>query len=62
MYELQNKNALIVFLDECVYKSRDFQKLAFSRPYMNLKVEDRTYKQPCQAVCTAISSHHGVVA
>lgn len=34
----------LVFLDECVFKSRDFKKVAWSGPYQNLKVFDRTPK------------------
>ena len=36
----------MVFLDECLFKSRDFKRKAWSNPYDNLFVEDRTYKQP----------------
>ena len=32
----------LVFLDECIFKSRDFKKKAWSVPYDNLFVEDRT--------------------
>jgi hypothetical protein len=43
---LEEKGHLI-FLDECDFKSRDFKKVAWSRPYENLQVFDRTPMQPC---------------
>ena len=52
----------LVFLDECIFKSRDFKRKAWSKPYDNLFVEDRTQKQPCQAICVAICSCCGVLA
>ena len=49
-------------MDECVFKSRDFKRTAWSCPYENLVVEDRTAYQPCQCVCSAICMCHGVIA
>ena len=49
-------------LDECVFKSRDFKRQAWSNKGHNLKVYDCTQKQPCQAVSIAICSCHGVLA
>ena len=40
---IDNKGHL-VYLDECVFKSRDFKKTAWSMPNQNLKVFDRTGK------------------
>ena len=34
----------LVFLDECIFKSRDFTRTAWSNPKQNLRVYDRTYK------------------
>ena len=48
----------LVFADESIFKSRGFQKTAYARPYENVVVEDRTGKQPCQAVCAAVCACH----
>ena len=37
----------LIFADECVFKARGYQKQAWSGPYENITVEDRTSKQPC---------------
>ena len=37
----------LVFADECVFKARGYQRQAWSAPYENVFVEDRTGKQPC---------------
>ena len=34
----------LVFLDEVIFKSRDFKRSAWSAPYQNLTVFDRTGK------------------
>ena len=34
----------LIFADECVFKSRGYQKQAWSAPYQNVIVEDRTGK------------------
>ena len=51
----------LIFADECVFKSRGYQKQAWSAPYDNITVEDRTGKQPCQAVCAAVCRCHGIL-
>ena len=51
----------LIFADECVFKSRGYQKQAWSGPYENVIVEDRTGKQPAQAVCAAVCKCHGVL-
>ena len=57
-----NEKAEILFLDECVFKSRDKNKFAYSAPKQNIHVYDRTYDQPCQCISMAISSNYGVLA
>ena len=44
-----------------MFKARGYQKQAWSGPYENITVEDRTGKQPCQAVCAAVCKCHGVL-
>ena len=39
-----DEKAHLVFLDECVFKSRDFKRSAWSAPKQNLNVFDRTGK------------------
>ena len=51
----------LIFADECVFKARGYQKQAWSGPYQNVTVEDRTGKQPAQAVCAAVCKCHGVL-
>ena len=52
----------LVFIDECVFKARGFKMKAWSGPGDNVLVEDRTGKQPCQAVCAAVCSCHKLLA
>ena len=40
IYEILKADGHLVFIDECVFKSRDFKRTAWSRPYENLAVED----------------------
>ena len=47
LHDILQRSGHLIFLDECVFKSRDFKKVAWSTPYQNLKVEDRTANQPC---------------
>jgi hypothetical protein len=42
--EILKKDGHLVFLDECLFKSRDFTRSAWSNPKQNLQVLDRTYK------------------
>ena len=35
---------------------------AWSNPGKNINVEDRSRNQPCQAVCAAVCSCHGLLA
>ena len=51
----------LVFADECVFKARGYQKQAWSGPYENVTVEDRTGLQPCQAICAAVCKCHGLL-
>ena len=51
----------LIFADECVFKSRGYQQHAWSGPYENIIVEDRTGRQPAQAVCAAVCKCHGVL-
>ena len=51
----------MIFADECVFKSRGYQKNAWSNQRANVLIEDRTGKQPCQAVCAAVCKCHGLV-
>ena len=44
LYELYTKNQHVLFLDEAIFKSRDFRKKAWSNYKQNLAVEDRTPK------------------
>ena len=62
MHQLDKEGAHIVMLDECVFKSRDFKRQAWSNKGVNLRVYDCVQKQPCQAVSIAICSCHGVIA
>lgn len=48
----------LVFLDESIFKARDFQRSAWAASGENIKVEDRTSAQPCQAVCAAVCKCH----
>ena len=61
IYELQQSDAHIVYVDETLFKGKDFQKTAWSNMNANVKVYDRTYKQDVQAVSTAICNCHGVI-
>ena len=51
----------MIFADECVFKARGYQKNAWSNQKTNIIIEDRTGKQPCQAVCAAVCKCHGLV-
>ena len=62
LQSIMDEKGHLVFLDECVFKSRDFKRTAWSAPKHNLQVFDRTGKQPCQALSMAICSCHGVLA
>ena len=42
LHDIIESGGHLVFLDECIFKSRDFKKKAWSAPYENLFVEDRT--------------------
>ena len=42
--EILKEDGHLVFLDECLFKSRDFTRSAWSNPKQNLRVLDRTYK------------------
>ena len=42
--EILKKDGHLVFLDECLFKSRDFTRSAWLNPKQNLRVYDRTYK------------------
>lgn len=46
LHDILEGKGHLVFLDECLFKSRDFAKFAWSAPNQNLRVEDRTGKQP----------------
>jgi transposase len=59
--EILKEEGHLVFLDECLFKSRDFTRRAWSNPKQNLQVFDRTYNQPVQAVSMAICKCHGVL-
>ena len=50
-----------MLLDEAIFKARGHQQRAYARPYENVFIEDRTGKQPCQAVCAAVCACHGLV-
>ena len=52
----------LVFADECVFSARGFKMSAWSNPHENIEVEDRSRNQPCQAVCAAVCSCHGLLA
>ena len=61
IYKALKEGFKLVYLDECVFKARNFTRTAWSNPKQNLKVYDRTYKQPCQAISMAIDCD-GIVA
>ena len=44
--DILKEDGHLVFLDECLFKSRDFTRSAWSNLKQNLRVYDRTYKQP----------------
>lgn len=46
IHDILKEKGHLVFLDECLFKSRDFKRSAYSNRYQNLRVEDRTGKQP----------------
>jgi hypothetical protein len=57
---LQSKGHL-VFADEAIFSARGFQMEAWSKPGQNVELEDRTGNQPCQAICAAVCSCHGLL-
>jgi len=56
--EIIAKGGHLIFADESIFAARGFQNRAYARPYENICVEDRTGKQPCQAVCAAVCACH----
>ena len=44
---IQAENGHLVFADEAIFTARGFQMTAWSAPYTNVVVEDRTDNQPC---------------
>ena len=52
----------LVFADESIFNSRDFQMRAYAALNQNIHIEDRTGKQPCLAVCAAVCKCHGLLA
>ena len=52
----------LIFTDESIFRGRGFQMQAWSRPCENLRVQDRSGNQPCQAVAAAICICHKVIA
>ena len=58
---IQAKQGHLVFADEAVFTARGFQMSAWARPGENVEVEDRTGKQPCQAVCAAVCACHSLL-
>ena len=62
MEELYRKEKHILYIDECIFSARGYQESAWSAPNTNVRVEDRTGKQPCIAVIAAVCSCHGVWA
>ena len=62
MTQLESEGKHIVYIDECIFKARGFQMKAWAAPGQNILVEDRTGKQPCQAVCAAVCSCHNLLA
>ena len=59
--KIQKEGGHLIFADECVFKARGYQKNAWSNQKTNIIIEDRTGKQPCQAVCAAVCKCHGLV-
>ena len=47
IFDILKADGHLVFIDECVFKSRDFKRTAWSRPHENLAVEDCVQNQPC---------------
>ena len=47
LHQISKEGGHIVYTDETVFKSRDFQRKAYSMPYQNIHISDRTGKQPC---------------
>ena len=43
MEEIMKQEGHILYLDECVFKAKDFARTAYSNPKQSLKVLDRTY-------------------
>ena len=62
LYDAANEKAHVVYLDETVFKGRDFTKHAYSMPKTKLVVYDRLKYQVYQSVCLAICECHGLLA
>lgn len=62
MKQILDAKGHVVFSDESIFTGRGFQMLAWSRQGENIRVQDRTGKQPCQAVAAAICVCHKVLA
>lgn len=56
------KDGHLVFADECIFTARGFQNAAWSNINENVRVADSTGNQPCQALCGAVCSCHGLLA
>ena len=52
----------LIFSDESIFTGRGFQMQAWSKQGENIRVQDRTGNQPCQAVAAAICVCHKVIA
>ena len=59
---VQKSGGHLVFADETIFNSRNFQMSAWAPPGQNIAVEDRTGNQPCLAVCAAVCKCHGLLA
>lgn len=60
--KILNSKGHLIFSDECIFRGRGFQMQAWSRRGENIRVQDRTGNQPCQAVAAAICICHRVIA
>ena len=59
--EILDGKGHLIFSDESIFTGRGFQMQAWSRRGENIRVQDRTGNQPCQAVCAAICTCHKVL-
>ena len=59
---IEEQGGHLVFCDECIFTARGFQTHAWAKPGENVIVEDRTGKQPCQAVCAGVCACHQLLA